>query len=174
MTAVMPRAPGPLDTLLVTLGVALAVVLIGLASSGCGASALSVQADLVALGGIAVAEADEALTTARAAELDRIVDQAEHDCADRDCDLPGYQASYQAVVERWDPILACRLAPVEALRSWTAGLETAALASDSVAERLLLTLGGRFLVSYDALRVCLEPVSLPLPALPPLLLEVLR
>lgn len=165
-----PPSSGALGLALVVLAASLSV-----ATSGCGASALGAQADLVAVGGIATAQADDVLVNARARDLDAIVDAARVECAPDGCDegrSAQYRAELAATEERWAPVLACRAPVVEALRAWADGIETAhRAATDQIALDLLLALGARFVSAYGALASCLETAApeVDLPALPSVL-----
>lgn len=145
---------------------------------GCGAGALAMQADLVALGGIAAAEADEAIVAARAADLDAVVERAELSCGEGQCDearAEAFRAELERREARWQPVMECRAPIVEALRSWADGIETAhAAGTEEIGLALLLRLGLRFLGAYAALDRCIEAtgVSFDLPGLPPQLVAL--
>lgn len=159
------------------LGVPLAIVAAACSvlTSGCSARAYGAQADLVALGGIAAAGADEVLVEARARELDAVLEQAREECSPAGCDeerAEHHRAELAAAEARWAPVLACRAPVVEALRSWADGISTALqVATDDVGIALLLRLGGRFVAAYSALVACVEAVApdVDLPGLPPAL-----
>jgi hypothetical protein len=152
------RPPPPVGEFLVLLAI---VIVIVLNSAGCGAGAIGTQADMVAFGGIALAEADQVLVTARAADLDGIVDAARADCADGDCDREAYRARLAAEEARWEPAMACRAPAVEALRAWLDGLDTASRASENVAALLMARLAARFTVAYSVLAQCVDAVQGP-------------
>jgi hypothetical protein len=139
--------------------------------TACGPSAIATQADLVAIGAIATAGADEVLIAERARALDAVVSRAEAECPSG-CDeerAEAYRVELAATEARWAPVLACRLPVVEALRSWLDGLDTARVAAtESVGLALLARLGLRFAAAYSALAVCVEAAApdADLPALP--------
>lgn len=164
-SSTFPRRPAPLEEIFVLLFLVLCLVA---NAAGCGAGAIGTQADMVAFGGIALAEADQVLVTARAADLDRVVDAARADCADGDCDREAYRARLAAEEARWAPAMACRAPAVEALRAWLDGLDTASRASENVAALLMARLAARFTVAYSVLAQCVDAVQGPgIPDLPP-------
>ncbi len=162
--------PPPLPVLL-----ALLVAVTSSVASGCGAGALGAQADLIAFGGLAAAEADEVLVGARARELDAVLERARAECSPGGCEedrAEHHRAELARAEARWAPVLACRAPVVEALRSWLDGLETAHQAATSeVGLALLLRLGARFVAAYGALVACVEAAApdVDLPGLPPAL-----
>lgn len=162
--------PPPLPVLL-----ALLVAVTSSVASGCGAGALGAQADLIAFGGLAAAEADEVLVGARARELDGVLERARAECSPGGCEedrAEHHRAELARAEARWAPVLACRAPVVEALRSWLDGLETAHQAATSeVGLALLLRLGARFVAAYSALVACVEAAApdVDLPGLPPAL-----
>jgi hypothetical protein len=162
-----PPVRGGGGSTLVVLG-----VLVACLASGCGASALGVQADLIATGGIVAAGADEVLVDARARELDQVLVDARAECGFDGCDGERslyWRARLTALEDRWAPVLACRSPVVEALRAWADGLETAIAAeTDDVGVELLLRLGRRFISAWGALERCVETAApdLDLPGLP--------
>lgn len=168
-----PKPPGgrppPLPVLLALVMAASSV------ASGCGAGALGAQADLIAFGGLAAAEADEVLVGARARELDAVLERARAECSPGGCEedrAEHHRAELARAEARWAPVLACRAPVVEALRGWLDGLETAHQAATSeVGLALLLRLGARFVAAYGALVACVEAAApdVDLPGLPPAL-----
>lgn len=173
----MDKTPtGPRDTL-VALLVAGAVVGGAGTLQGCGAGALGVQADMVAVGGILAAEADAALVRARAADLEEVVTDARAECGSGDCDeerRDHWRGELAARERRWAPAMACREQVPEVLRGWGEALDTARVAqTSSVGLELLARHGGRFVLVYDAFRGCVEtaaPERVDLPDPPPELL----
>jgi hypothetical protein len=131
--------------------------------AACSPSALGVQADLIATGGIAATAADEVLVDARARELEQVLVDARAECGAGGCSeerSEHWRGRLTSIEERWEPALACRAPVVEALRAWADGLETALAAeTDELGLELLLRLGRRFLASYAALGRCLDGVA---------------
>lgn len=149
-TSIRRTRPPPLALLLFVLSL----------TSGCGASALGLQADLVAVGGIATATADGIIVRARDRELDAIVDRARVECGAEGCSEErsvAIRAELAAAESRWVPVLACRPPVVEALRSWADGIETAIrAATEALGLELVGALAERFVASYEALIGCVR------------------
>lgn len=173
----MDKTPtGPRDTLVALLVAGAVVGGVG-TLQGCGAGALGVQADMVAVGGILAAEADAALVRARAADLEEVVTDARAECGSGDCDeerRDHWRGELAARERRWAPAMACREQVPEVLRGWGEALDTARVAqTSSVGLELLARHGGRFVLAYDAFRGCVEtaaPERVDLPDPPPELL----
>lgn len=150
----------------------LLLVAVLLIAAGCGASALGVQADLVALGGIATAEADQVIVSTRTRELEAVKSRARGECGSTGCDETRsefHRAALEATISTWAPVLACRGAVVQALRSWADGIDTARQANDGdLGLELLVILARRFVAAYGALVACVETAApeLDLPGLP--------
>lgn len=167
------RGPPPLPMLWI---VAIASVVIAI--PGCGAGMIGAQADLIALGGIASAGADEMIVDARAHELDAIVAEARATCGDDGCteeQATTLRERLDAGERRWSPVLACRAPVVEALSAWLDGLETAHVAATAdIGIALLVRLGLRFITAYSALARCVEAAApdVDLPQLPPELVAI--
>lgn len=129
-------------------------------TSGCGASALAVQADTAAAAGTVWTEADTALLRLRAAELDGILEEARDECGPDGCtpeQAERFRARLQAAEEAWAPVLACRAPVPEALRAWVDAVE---LAHTAATEELGLAHaaagGARFVLVYQSFAHCIE------------------
>lgn len=140
--------------------------------SACGASALSTQADLVAVGGLLAADADVVLVDARQRELDDVLERTRAECRSGcdDARKVELRAEVASIRDRWSPVLECRAPVVEALRLWADGVEVAAAAGD-IGLELLARRALRFLTAWETLDACLGAAapSVDLPDLPPLL-----
>ena len=154
---------------------ALAVAIAAGSLTGCSPSALGLQADLVAGGGIVWAEADATLVRIRARHLDSIVEAAREECGDGECTperQEHWRAELAAAEQRWAPALECRATVPAALHSWIDGIETAHVAqTEKVGLQLMGRLGARFAIDYATFVQCVNahaPVDDPhLPELPP-------
>lgn len=151
----------------------LALAAVGLMlAGGCGASALGVQADLVALGGITAAESDRLIVSTRRGELEAVKNAARAECGADGCDearATFHREALARVFSKWAPVLACRPAVVEALRGWADGIELARHAATAdLGLSHALILGLRFVSAYRALVECVEEAvpDLDLPGLP--------
>jgi hypothetical protein len=132
--------------------------------TGCGASALSIQADAAALTGRVVAEADTAMVRVRAAELDGIRDDARAACPTGCPERAEYHLGRLAEAEaRWRPVLDCRAPVVEGLRAWIDAIELAATAAtESLGLSHALAEAARVVLLYSGMRECVgDAVDLP-------------
>lgn len=156
---------GPTSILLV-------LMCFGVTLAACSPSALGLQADLIAMGGIATSEADKVVVEARARELDQVLVDARTECGEDGCDTERavyWRARLDEIEGRWAPAMACRAPVVESLRAWADGLATAIAAeTDELGLELLIRLAGRFVSTWAALERCVEAAApdVDVPGLP--------
>lgn len=140
-------------------------------AAGCGASAIGAQADMIAVTGAIVHEADEVIVTVRARKLEAVVERAVAECQ-AGCDEARRERDrleMQAIEERWAPVRAAHALVVDALHAWVEGLEVARAAhTESVGIALLLRLAARVAALYGDLVDLLAEVApdVHLPGLP--------
>lgn len=167
------------ERLLLVLAALGALGLLGALSQGCGASALAVQADLVAMGGIAASEAEEVLLAAYEREKETVKGRARAECGEGSCS-PETQALHaarlEAVVLDWRPTLACREPVVQILHGWADAIDTALAGSDEdIGLGLVALWARRFITAWTAFDQCIDAAvpNVELPGLPRKLIELL-